>query len=114
MKNLPSKELLNEVLPFGDINSLISYGLSSDGDILLQYEDIDEIFNIYELAHKCKEWALTNKYKIVIYSDDSFDWYCQVQLADVDEQPKEWSVAQTEPESIFRACEWILENKDRK
>ena len=70
--------------------------------------------SIYKLAHRCKEWALTNKYKIVIYSDDSSEWYCQVQLVDVDKQPKEWSVAQTEPGSTFKACQWILDNKEIK
>ena len=66
------------------------------------------------LSNRCKEWALTNKYKIVIYSDDSSEWYCQVQLVDVDKQPKEWSVAQTEPGATFKACQWILDNKEIK
>ena len=109
MKTLPSKKLLSEVLK-NETKGLKSFGLSECAKyIIFQYEDFDDSINIYELAHKCKEWILINKYKIFIYSDDNSEWYCQVQLVDADEQPKEWSVAETEPEAIFKACEWILE-----
>lgn len=60
-----SKELLSEVLPFAGINSeLISYGLNADGDILLQYNDMDEVINIHELANKCKVKAYELGYRI--------------------------------------------------
>ena len=113
-----SKELLSEILPFGDINSLISYGLSSDGNILLQYEDTDEIINIYELASKCKEWATENKYTIltenmhpngyfayVLSNKESIENYGYLKAI------KDIPHNKTEPEAIFAACQWILENK---
>ena len=105
-----SKELLSEVLNNKKI-LLSKNDLLIEDNVLLFDNKCNYLvnINIYELAHKCKEWILINKYKIFIYSDDNSEWYCQVQLVDADEQPKEWSVAETEPEAIFKACEWILE-----
>ncbi len=58
--------------------------------------------NIHELAHKCKEWALQYKYELlsgylsgngyVVVMEQRITWY-----------------ADTEPEAIFKACEYILE-----
>ena len=114
-----SKELLSEVLPFGDIDSLISYGLSSDGDILLQYEDIDEIVNIYELAHKCKEWAFSYKFDFEIIRIKNVKNYgkifVRVHTIHTNQcNGKEFYPFDREPEAIFKACQWILDNKENK
>ena len=60
--NMISKELLSEVLGHDDIcneriiqNKLL-YMCKNDGMIDYEYE-----YNIYELAHKCKEWAYKQK-----------------------------------------------------
>ena len=62
--------------------------------------------NVYELAHKCKEWAKDKKYPISSLVGSQCN-NCQF--------PESSSGAvfygDTEPEAIFKACEWILNNK---
>jgi hypothetical protein len=62
--------------------------------------------SIYELAHKCKEWAFANRYEIVvlaymirIYRDGYEVYYANTKLFDLDK--------------FFRACEWILNDTKR-
>ena len=109
----PSKELLSEVLSkeveeerFIDSNSLtyVNSGI---------YEDI----NIYELSHKCKEWALSKEYIIEVgvhptikkdRSDRDYFYKIttdrgQILVSKFDE------IIKTELEAIFKACEWIME-----
>ena len=85
-----------------------------DNLVIFAYEGDDFLsdINLYELAHKCKEWAwkqdkehitttintrktLTGLYKTCI--NDDIEWF-----------------AKTEPEAIFKACQWILEQKDKQ
>jgi hypothetical protein len=103
---LPSKELLSEVLgrdvyKVKDIeNNTLIYGcLVHDG----WYDEI----NIYELAHKCKEWALSvyNNIDFMVYGRSQCDLIIFTQPDDI----KYNFNADTEIEAIFKACEWILE-----
>jgi len=75
------------------------YALHSGSDI-----------NIHELAHKCKEWALTEDYVVVSRSRYKLEGYdCDIYTKDdhcIDDFESD-----TEPEAIFKACQWILENK---
>ena len=116
---LPSKKLLSEVL---GVNIKDIYKIGSNPNLsnnILPYSirgcgDLEEI-NIYELSHKCKKWAE------FIYKVDgseiklkSYGKSCEIYtrnhakpyiLKDFD--------AKTEPEAIFKACEWVLNNKDK-
>jgi hypothetical protein len=108
--NMISKELLSEVLGSAT-KGLKSFGLSECGIYLIfQYEDFDDSISVYELAHKCKEWAYNLKQEIIIKSYTVFNaggcelidkMGCSVYICD----------AKTEPEAIFKACEWIMEQK---
>jgi hypothetical protein len=85
--------------------------------------------NVYELSERCKQWAFIKWYSIEssIDSDgfdeqDNIEWVYYVYLSDLkniehignrNKFIKEFK-AKTEPEAIFKACEWILENKDYK
>lgn len=60
--------------------------------------------NIYELANKCKEWAFIQGYAL----NSNFRGYCDI----CDTGFLEGFEAETEPEAIFKACEWILEIKE--
>ena len=88
-------------------------------------------YNIHELAHKCKEWARsihfngdiihnriyrTQSYYSSVYNNITKRYeekaVCDViygQMGDVEK-----CLADTEPEAIFQACQWILDNKDSK
>lgn len=61
--------------------------------------------DIYELAHKCKEWALKQGYDI--YS--SVNGIAETYLSDGNFESLGANIADTEPEAIFKACQWILD-----
>jgi len=101
MKDIITKELLSEVL-----GKTVSNPRFATSDIMLRYSygtGFQEI-NIYELAHKCKEWAKENN---IIVSSNQYS----VLVTD-NSNIRELFKAHTEPEAIFKACQWLLENKD--
>ena len=118
-----SKELLSEVVGkevkeirwVKEHKSQMQYDVEADMD----YTTI----NIYELAHKCKEWA--NKYqheaevvdkqvKLLSYTD-RFGGHCRIKLFPAQPDCTDVSFSEpTEPEAIFKACEWILQQKATK
>lgn len=69
--------------------------------------------NIHELAHKCKEWAWEKGHSLCttpLMANDSII-YCWDEL----ERSKDETIsikAHSVPEAIFKACEWILANKE--
>ena len=68
--------------------------------------------NIYELAHKCKEWAKAYTLVSAYYFENGEEgaWCClHKNLCSTD---GETFHADNEPEAIFKACQWILENKN--
>ena len=74
------------------------------------------------LSNKCKEWATENKYTIltesmypngyfayVLSNEQSIEqcgYLCEHKVI------KDIPHNKTEPEAIFAACQWILDNKD--
>jgi hypothetical protein len=77
--------------------------------------------NIYELAHKCKEWAWDMFYNVETeYHFDTKKHRCSFwREGDTSynvntgyKAKKKTTYAETEPEAIFKACQWILDNKD--
>lgn len=78
-----------------------------------------QYINIHELAYKCKEWA--SKQDIYIWSSYNFalstgraifDLRLKRRYGDVLPKFAEHEFeTDTEPEAIFKACQWILENK---
>ena len=126
MNYLPSKELLSEVLGhkvwkvLGCNMGTLRYCIyPNKGD-----EPSEYIFtiNLYELAHKCKEWATENKYTILTEdmhpngyfayvlsnkeSIENYGYLCEHKVI------KDIPHNKTEPEAIFRACQWILDNRN--
>ena len=116
-----SKELISEVLN----KNIIAIDLNkTDKTVPINklsfiYEDEEGIkigwqydcdINIYELAHKCKELALTQNYYISegamiidIFKDNVF----QKGIHNDDD------IAYN-PKNVFKACQWILDNKDNQ
>ena len=106
-----SKELLSEVLKL----DAKPYNIDTKGRTLYYsvYEDryecdiLDNEINIYELAHKCKEFALSIGYEL-----RSWDKRCEIiELSRKYYIDVPTAKADTELEVIFKACEWLLENK---
>ena len=106
-----SKELLSEVLGINidenDIyikNNYIYYAYCRSDN-----EWINASSNIYELAHKCKEWALSKEYVISSHSKYKLDGYNCILYCNNGEIDEDFT-SDTEPGAIFKACEWILDN----
>ena len=113
-----SKELLSEVLGkdvsdvsivMNNINYVIEDNETQEDDELV-YIDLGMNINIYELANKCKEWAYNQNF--YIYSIVSFagEGWCYITKEDNIEKRLKTFIADTEPEAVFEACEWILSN----
>ena len=111
-----SNELINHVLKIQCIDFFIE-----GNDIWIEYEEKDnswrcDSINIYEFTYKCKEFASICKYAICAemhYSNSNV-----VKLLEMHTN-KGWfepfkKTFKTEPEAIFKACKWILDNKDKK
>ena len=108
--SLPSKELISEVLSkeveeerFIDSNSLtyVNSGI---------YEDI----NIYELVHKCKEWAKLKHFIDIDSHSGCARWGAEA--VSHNGRPsvfyEQVFIGRTEPEAIFKACEYILKENN--
>ena len=118
----PSKELLSAVL---NVHVVELTGVSfviNGNDTLVHYTkqpgiDIPQSINIYELAHKVKEWALKQGYRIAsqliergITIDIGMDGFAVVHTCnrEVNKERED-----TEPEAVFAAGEWILNQQDK-
>ena len=128
-----SKELLSEVLenevPYQVKvhkiiikNNSLNYFYNSKDNRGGLFE-ANEYINIYELANKCKEWALDNSWIIsTVPMLTEKKWRnTSVRLSHFYSAGKDRYLdgiyhngrieANTETEAIFKACEWIMENK---
>ena len=134
MKDLKiSKELLIEVLGSEYKQRLVDWFQIEDDNFLRTYYDCGSYddkgrptglgleINIYEFAFKCKEWAYTNKYRLSsgqhrlntkqehYINNQIASYFCSVYYITNDDSDIQID-ANTEPEAIFKACQWILEN----
>lgn len=113
-----SKELLSEV--FGEKRVILDYEVSiNKTEIHYGHKDIDEdgFINIYELAYKCKEWAI-GEYGFSLHSfpcpDDTYTCEIYKFHKSTGYVIVDWFNCLSEVESIFKACQWILDNKEAK
>ena len=66
---------------------------------------------LHSLSYKCKEW--TTQYRLMLISH--FGSSCSyIEVKDIDTNKIIYSLHGTEPEAVFKATQWILENKDNK
>lgn len=110
-----SKELLSEVVGLccgvkSIRNSEVVYWFNCIGEVR------ESSINIYELAYLCKEWASKHHYS-VMSGWEMTHWggaYRVDVFRNSDNILFSMSTVKTEPEVIFRACEWILEQVTKK
>ena len=112
-----SKALLSEVLK-ETIREVYKIGSNSNfkqNTLLFKLYGSGELchINIYELAHKCKEWAKSKGYYLRaaqgINYHDNLQWTCflNINMDDGAEYIDYWN--STEVEAIIKACQWILD-----
>ena len=114
-----SKELLSEICQ----TNLMSLGkLEVVGSDICLYDcsmqpDIYMCWNIYELAHKCKEWAYSQGYilfsKIRLNSSLASCYFDTMGKHDYEDGYHNDFRAETESEAIFKACQWILDRNSK-
>ena len=102
-------ELLSEVLN----EDIIDFNVE-DNELIynVNYDHTRSFINIYELAHKCKEWALNKDY--LIDSSHGYEISTATPILGIGGNVMTIGTLEstTEPEAIFKACEYILkENK---
>ena len=108
-----SKELLSEVLGTYVVDMYIEDTVSFGMQIAIKDTDEDYTYiNIHELAHKCKVWAFTRGYAVSIEQIDEETHYGDKWYLGLNKNY--WFHGETEPNLIFKACQWILDNKDIK
>jgi hypothetical protein len=93
------------VIIYGPYNSLVvSYKFGYRG---YYPKGFDQTINIYELAHKCKEYAMNNDYCLNSFTDYNGTWFSYANNVG---SAKQFS-AETEYEAIFKACQFILDEQ---
>lgn len=109
-----SEELLSEVLGINVLDCVL--GASTVSIFYKEGDDTNEgIWNVYELVHKCKEWAVSKGYTLVeaplmlritrLCTNQNKIWDYTLEEQNNGEYFK--------PEYTFKACEWIMkESKD--
>ena len=108
---LLSKELLSAVLG----ERVFAYSLTKDKPnmITILANNLTRDVNIYELAHKVKEW-MSDK-----YPNFSIKWANHKAVGTENFQVRVWlyneciGKADTEPEALFKAGEWVLKELDK-
>jgi len=125
-KKMISKELLRSVIGYGFADFKIE---KNTVQIFIQRYCIDkqiaerrvDTINIYELAHKCKEWALCNGYVLNSGLQNNEGYKNRSAYAQTKKDGDSWVntnrttfLSSTELEAILKACQWILDNKDKK
>lgn len=103
-----SKELLSEVL---NIEHILNFRQSVN---VIWVTDAKSHcgaipINIYELTHKCKEWAWNLGYDLPITRHDTNSFCCKINEKNIKYHKSQW--ADTGSEAIFEACQYILDNK---
>ena len=104
-----SKELLSEVLQQNVISvyeqkNQHRYTTSSTNGPWTSGSDVP-LPNIYELAHRCKEWAHSRNFMIQSYLYNTKARVDLLKSCDIDEI----FIEETEPEAIFKATSYILD-----
>jgi len=110
-----SKELLSEVLKvklfdcpnYGWYKETFRYCIEGQkvGDIVNQID-------IYELVHKCREWVRNEGYYILRDTKGYINGVTTLVRAD---DANAWKYEdELEPESIFKATQWIFDNLKEK
>lgn len=110
---LPSKALLCVVF-CERVEDEVSISKAWDemNGIDLEWDEISFNFRSYPLhyvVHKCKEWAYDNGFWIQAYVDGRSYLTTRYQTVPYTEDIKFKEA--TEPEAIFKACQYILDNK---
>ncbi len=113
-----SKELFSEVLKENvkDVYEIGSNPNFKDNTLLFSLNGCGELcnINIYELGHKCKEWAILNHYDFTVLIDTIVIYYKGSQVHTIYNTLEDDNFIPFDPVYEIKACQWILENETYK
>ena len=107
-----SKELLSKVLGYEvEIRGFKDKYIPANFEYIVDMIDVKTI-NIYELAHKCKEWAYNQGYVL-----DCFSKCTEIRKKNEEdilyiERGELFDDSSYDISLVFKACQWILDNKE--
>jgi len=107
-----SRELLRRVIGTGYEITILNFNRGTVS-YMIEDEDLKTYhLNLHELTAKCKEWVSKQGFMMTVYhhldtvavtlSDGNAHLYSQASM-----------VVYTEPEAVFKACQWVLEEAAR-
>lgn len=110
-----SKELLSEIMQLG----ILEVGEVDDCYLSFNYYILDDdnikaCINVYELAHKCKEWIINKGYVLklcyVLENDTRELCFIETTLLKSNQYSSDYydMDSKTEVEAVIKASEWIL------
>lgn len=127
MEQIISKELLGKVLgirtimmnPILEPGNRVGYLVYGSQNTLQEVRNNHKQINLYELAHKCKEWAFDKGYIIssglTPVLGVNKDGWAEVFSSSTPLDGKLHTFKQlSEPEAVFKACQWILEQRSNQ
>lgn len=119
-KKIVSNELFSKVLNIEDFDSNKMVYLLKDWNQLVYTKQEEEFsINIYEFLNKCKEFIVDNQYVLrityVLYSKTRKLSNVEIILYKNKEHEADYydMDSKTEIEAVIKACEWVLDNKDK-
>jgi hypothetical protein len=113
---LPSKELLSAVLGVTQVTDLKIrdnklFYTSYNNPSISNWKAI----NVHELAHKCKEWAISKGYDVLSGGLEAGLYSCYIDYAakryTLLMTPLYHTFEDTEFEAVIQACEWVRSNR---
>lgn len=119
-QSIISKELLSAALgirtivmdPILEPMNKIGYLVYGSQNTIQEVRNNHKQINIYELAHKCKEWAKSKEFIIHSSPTQKIEYTAIAQHFDLNKfyYGQNQFYALSEPEAIFKAAQWILDN----
>jgi len=111
MEEIISKELLSDILEL-PILEIRPNGSSVD---IIHYKSVKQPsrWNIYELAHKCKAWAVINNYNFIILIDTIAICHKGVEMYTIYNNLNDDSFIPFDPICEIKACEWIYDKVNK-
>jgi hypothetical protein len=109
MSNL-TKQLLNTVLQdvtdfyVSDSTVYLNRTDAISANHCTAFGNFEHSINIYELAHKCKEWLYENDVDYTIWRTYNHRFYSERLHLDIE--------CSSEIELLFKACQWVLDQKN--
>ena len=103
-----SRELISRVLNLNITLVDTKYSETTKRIRYVTSDNNDYYIDVYNLAHKCKEWALKNDCQLlscIKESNSLCDIYSNTYNC------KFTHYADTEAEAIFKACQWVLKQQ---